>query len=94
MLCSQIYFLRKKVGMSQAELAKKLNISASALGMYEQGRRIPSLDILIKFSTLFDVSLDYLITGSEFVPSGSRGAEKDIQDICPCSTCFWKEYKK
>ena len=67
MLSKQIIALRKKSGLSQSQLARKLNISASTAGMYEQGRRTPSLDVLISMANLFDVSLDYLITGKEYV---------------------------
>ena len=49
--------------MSQAELAKKLHISPSAVGMYEQGRREPSVDTLIAMSREFGVTLDYLLSG-------------------------------
>ena len=67
MLSKQITDLRKKQGMSQSQLAKELNISPSAIGMYEQGRRVPDLDTLIAMARLFNVSLDYLVTGKEFV---------------------------
>lgn len=66
MMAKRIAVLRKKQHLSQAEFAHKLNISASAEGMYEQGRRTPSLDILIMMAKQFNVSLDYLITGSEY----------------------------
>ena len=46
MLHIQIESLRRKMGWSQAELAKRLHISPSSVGMYEQGRREPSIDIL------------------------------------------------
>ena len=46
--------------MTQGELAKKLGISTSAVGMYEQNRREPDLDTLKKIAALFDVSLDSL----------------------------------
>ena len=62
----RIMALRKDQHLSQAELAKKLNISASAEGMYEQDRRTPSIEILIQMAKQFNVSLDYLITGSEY----------------------------
>ena len=62
----RIMALRKDQHLSQAELAKKLNISASAEGMYEQGRRTPSIEILIQMAKQFNVSLDYLITGLEY----------------------------
>ena len=67
MLSIQISYLRMQNNLSQAQLAKLLNISPSALGMYEQGRRVPSLDILIKLSEYFHVSLDYLITGRSHI---------------------------
>ena len=67
MLSKQIADLRKKLGMSQSQLATKLNVSPSTIGMYEQGRRVPAINVLITMSKLFNVSLDYLITGVEFI---------------------------
>ena len=66
MLSKRIAYLRKKSGISQAQLAMQLNISPSTVGMYEQGRRVPDLPTLISISRLFGVSLDYLVTGKEF----------------------------
>lgn len=53
--------LRENRGMTQAELGKALYISPSAIGMYEQGRRIPDISTLKKISSFFSVSVDYLI---------------------------------
>lgn len=92
MLSKRIYFLRKKAGMSQAELAKVLNVTPSAEGMYEQGRRIPSVEILVCLSKIFDVSLDYLITGVEFRSSKTNEEKRKIAHSCPCDYCFWKQY--
>ena len=64
MLSKQIESLRRKMGWSQVELAKRLNISPSAVGMYEQGRREPSIEVLIALSQTFEVTIDYLITGN------------------------------
>ena len=64
MLSTQIKTLRRKKGWSQAELAERLHISPSAVGMYEQGRREPSIDTLIALSKEFDVTIDYLVAGS------------------------------
>jgi transcriptional regulator with XRE-family HTH domain len=86
MLAVRIAQLRKKHGMSQLELASVLHISPSAEGMYEQGRRTPSLDILVEMSLIFRVSLDYLITGSEF--TGSQNiSEKMVAMPFPCGRC-------
>ena len=51
-------------GWSQAELARRLNISASAVGMYEQGRREPSADMVVNISRVFSVTTEYLLTGN------------------------------
>ena len=63
MIGLRIAALRRAAGWSQAELAERLKISPSAGGMYEQGRREPALQMLIQLSELFDVTIDYLVTG-------------------------------
>nr|DAH48472.1 MAG TPA: Repressor protein CI [Caudoviricetes sp.] len=64
MLGKRIAELRKACDMSQKELGEKLGLSASAIGMYEQGRRDPSNAMLIGMEKLFGVTVDYLL-GSE-----------------------------
>lgn len=94
MLPQRITALRKKTGLSQAQLAKALNISASAIGMYEQGRRAPNLDILVSMSRVFHVSLDYLVSGEEFELIEETCGGSTCAFPCPCSTCSWKKQVK
>ncbi len=61
---ARIAALRRQAGMSQAQLADLLRVSPSAVGMYEQGRREPSADVLVEMSRIFGVSVDYILTGS------------------------------
>ena len=63
MLGERIMLLRRGSGWSQTELARRLHISPSAVGMYEQGRREPSLQGLIEIGAVFGVSTDYLLSG-------------------------------
>ena len=63
MLGARIATLRRSLGWSQGELARRLQVSASAVGMYEQGRREPSADTLVALSEIFGVTTDYLLTG-------------------------------
>ena len=63
MLGARIAALRHDRGWSQAELARQLGISTSAVGMYEQGRREPSAELLVTLAEKFRVSTDYLLTG-------------------------------
>lgn len=64
MIGSQIAKLRRENGMRQAELAKLLHICPSAVGMYEQGRRTPSLDIVVRLMQVFGVTADFLLTNT------------------------------
>ncbi len=58
--------IRKKKKLNQQRVALDLNITREALSHYENGRRDPSLSMLIRLSEYFNVSIDYLITGHEF----------------------------
>ena len=51
----RLSFLRCQAGLTQSELG--------ALGMYEQGRRMPSLSIISEISDVFGVSCDFLLCG-------------------------------
>ena len=53
--------LREDRDITRKDLATALNISVSTLGMYEQGRREPNIDMLIKMADYFDVSIDFLV---------------------------------
>lgn len=77
MLGARITALRRGKGWSQAELARQLQISPSAVGMYEQGRREPSLELLVRMAQLFEVSVDYLLTGKS-QPGQER---KNVDDL-------------
>lgn len=63
MLGARIAALRRGKGLSQAQLAHRLSISPSAVGMYEQGRREPSVALLVAMAGEFQVSTDFLLTG-------------------------------
>ena len=73
MLGTRIAALRREAGLSQAELAQRLQVSPSALGMYEQERREPSMQTLVKLSRELGVTTDYLLTGTP--------AEKEREEL-------------
>ena len=68
--------IRKRKGYSQLKVAMDLSISREALSYYENGRRSPDVEMLVLLSQYFDVSIDYLITGQEFVPRYSLGTRE------------------
>ena len=69
MLGARIAALRRGRSWSQQELAKKLGVSPSTVGMYEQGRREPPLRLIVDMARLFEVSTDYLLTGECVTPA-------------------------
>lgn len=58
--------IRKKRNLNQQKVAMDLNISREALSYYENGKREPSLELLVAMSKYYNVSINYLITGEEF----------------------------
>lgn len=72
----RIAVLRKERGLSQTVLARELGVSHSAIGMYEQGRREPGVEMLVRIAQLFQVSLDFLITGREYSGCPEKKTEK------------------
>ena len=56
---------RKKAGLSQEELAKKLSVSRQAITKWENNKGIPDVENLKALSALFDVSVDYLLSDAD-----------------------------
>ena len=59
----RIQYLRKVNGMTQEELAIKLNISDRHLRRIERGEEAPSIDLFAELKETFRTTLDYLIVG-------------------------------
>ena len=58
--------IRKQRNLNQQKVAMDLHISREALSYYENGKREPSLALLVSMSDYFNVSINFLITGEEF----------------------------
>lgn len=59
--CKNLKSARMTLGLTQVQLADRLNVSPSAIGMYEQGRREPDTKLLKKICTTLNVSADELL---------------------------------
>lgn len=73
MLSDRILDLRKKAGMSQEDLAEKLNVSRQSVSKWESGASTPDLDKIVELSRLFGVTTDYLIKGDPQQENESLG---------------------
>lgn len=83
MLAERICLLRRGQGWSQAELAAKLQVSPSTVGMYEQGRREPSLQAAVELSRVFGISVDYLLTGCPLTPTDTAAMKQAVVKSLP-----------
>lgn len=71
--------LRKKAGLTQSELAKKMNVSASHISQYECGQRNPSINQLKKFADALNVTLDnFIVCRIDEIKENSEKADPDI----------------
>ncbi|WP_082759869.1 helix-turn-helix domain-containing protein [Abyssisolibacter fermentans] len=61
--------LRKKYNFTQKDLAEKLGLTPAAIGLYEQGRRTPDVELIVKIAKIFDISTDYLLIDSDTKPA-------------------------
>ena len=77
---SKIIGLRKKLNISQSELAKRVSVSRTIIGNYERNENTPSVDILLKIAKVFNVSVDFLI-GEGQLSTYDKEVLKRIDDI-------------
>lgn len=72
--------LRKKSGMSQEELAEKMNVSRQSVSKWEGAQSIPDLEKILQLGELFGVTTDYLLKDEledeEFVGKDTQGCRK------------------
>ncbi len=74
-VAANITALRQSKGMTQLELANKLNYSDKAVSKWERGASLPSLNVLVEIADLFCVPLDYLVrthSQNEEIPSAPK----------------------
>ena len=82
MIGKRLKELRQQKGLTQPELAKRLNISVSSIGMYETDAREPSDEIKTKIADFFNVTVDYLLGidreyGATFIPESHQTKEAE-----------------
>ncbi len=61
MISRYLQFLRKSHDYTQEDLARRLDISRQAVSKWETGTTIPDLDILLKLSKLYDVTINDIL---------------------------------
>lgn len=65
MIGNRIKLLREEFNLKQEDLAKRIDVSPSAIGMYERDLREPNDAITLKLAEFFGVTTDYLLGKSD-----------------------------
>ena len=66
---NRLYELRKQKGLSQEELANRLDVTRQTISKWELGDSTPDMDKLVQLGELFEISLDELVLGKVPVTS-------------------------
>ena len=80
-LGENIYRLRSRLGLSQSELADRLDVSRQSVSKWELGSSTPELDKLIAMSELFGVTLDALVHGEEVEAPKACPVKTTVHDV-------------
>lgn len=71
--------LRKRAGLSQGDVAERLNVSRQAVSRWETGFTVPSTDNLSRLGRLYGVTLDELLSYSAALPTEKPQEEAPAQ---------------
>lgn len=74
----KLYQLRKQKGLSQEELANRLNVSRQTVSKWELGDSTPDMEKLTAISNLFVISLDELVMDKIPMEAGKSAAKSEI----------------
>lgn len=77
--------LRKEKGLTQENLAERLNISGRTVSRWETGRNMPDLDILIEMSDFYKVDIRELIDGERKSEKMNQKEEETVLKVADYS---------
>ena len=78
---NRLYELRKQKGLSQEELANRVNVSRQTISKWEVGDSTPDMEKLIALSDLFGISLDELVSGKSPQPAENVQKKSEVAQI-------------
>ncbi len=72
--------LREHKGLTQKDLAQKLNLTQSTIAYYESGKKLPTVDTLKSLAKFFNVSTDFLLGLSKFQRFSETAAQSALNE--------------
>ena len=84
----RIYELRRKNGMSQEDLAEKMNVSRQSISKWESSQSVPEVEKIIQLSNIFSVSTDWILKGEISDKQTSQPKKNNLQAVQTMSTAL------
>ncbi|GAB6254498.1 hypothetical protein PSKAS_00200 [Peribacillus sp. N1] len=86
----RLKWLRERSGLTQKFAAEKIGVKNNTLSSYESAKRQPDYTTLKKLADLYDVTIDYIITGNE---NSNSPDEMWKEFLNPRTQIFFKDLK-
>ena len=67
---------RKRMGLTQARLAERLNYSDKAVSKWERGESVPDVTTLVQLASLFDITVNELLVDPNELPENTGAVER------------------
>ena len=80
-ISERIRYLRLKNNLTAKDLSIILGTSESAISLYENGKRKPSIELILKMADYFNVSTDFILGATENMADGEKVIDIDFSDV-------------
>lgn len=78
---ARIKQLRVSKGLTQEQLAEKMNVTGTYIGKIEKGQQTGSIELTVELAMFFGVSLDFLLLGKEYRIESKKQKLKNVIDF-------------
>ena len=98
----RLTLVRKRKGLSQADVGKLININGDAYGRYERNEVRPTIEMAVKIASALQISLDYLTGTTEMeldnemlkrIQEASKLSQKDREHIFVTIDALIRDFK-
>ncbi len=72
---------RKALGITQEEIAEKLDVSTQMISNLECGKKAIRLQNLVKLSEILNISIDYLLTGKQMISNDYSETARQLSKL-------------
>ena len=92
-LGEKIQFYRKKIGLPQDELGRKMLVSRQTVSLWEMDKTVPTVDNLLRLKEIFGVSVDDLLSDACPLETAEKGPS-EVYEFCYSQSELKEVYKK